>query len=198
MKWKDRFNRKIVARGYRYFKDGHVIQLAEGTGTIHAVVSGSEYYDVIIRIEDNQLLTSCTCPYAEEGHLCKHVAAVLFQMEMEEINHVRYVVLKHIKEKMEQESKADLICLINDLSFSSEPFEILIQKYLAGDIVSTLVDDDYDYQLLEVHNGMIFDFEYYLDEDDYGYYDDTDLDGWSSNEDDIFTGSLRIKDGFRH
>jgi hypothetical protein len=48
-------------------------------GIITAVVYGTDDYDVEITIDDEQILDmDCSCPYAEDGNSCKHMAAVLY------------------------------------------------------------------------------------------------------------------------
>lgn len=72
----------ILKRGYDYYRKGHILELNYDTeGVWTAEVSGSELYEVEIEQQaDGSLLWECTCIYAEEA-LCKHVAAVLYQIE---------------------------------------------------------------------------------------------------------------------
>lgn len=81
--WQKMFSPWILERGRNYWYDGCVESLAQDGGTVTAVVCGTEDYDVEIEIDrgGNIAWMSCTCPYAEEGNHCKHMAAVLFAME---------------------------------------------------------------------------------------------------------------------
>lgn len=76
----------ILKRGLSYFKNGFVHKPAEiRPGDYEAVVEGSEEYTVKLSIR-NRVITehSCDCSY-EMGPVCKHVAAVIFYLEQEEL-----------------------------------------------------------------------------------------------------------------
>lgn len=85
MNWQKMFAPWILERGRDYWDDGCVESLCQDGNTVTAVVSGTEDYDVEIEMGcgGNIEYMSCTCPYAEEGNNCKHIAAVLFAMEEE-------------------------------------------------------------------------------------------------------------------
>ena len=79
-------NEPILKRGLSYFKKGFVHEPAEiRPGDYEAVVEGSEEYTVKLSIR-NRVITehSCNCPY-DMGPVCKHVAAVIFYLEQEEL-----------------------------------------------------------------------------------------------------------------
>ena len=80
--WKRYFRDIILKRGADYALSDCVSDLKrDGLGWT-AVVHGSKDYDVEIEMEDDEILyMSCTCPYADGDHYCKHMAAVLFQWE---------------------------------------------------------------------------------------------------------------------
>ncbi|MBN1988239.1 MAG: hypothetical protein JW783_02430 [Bacteroidales bacterium] len=76
----------ILQRGLNYFKKGKVQEpLETGYGELEAVVEGSEDYIVNLTIR-NEIVTefSCNCPY-DMGPVCKHVAAVIFYLQKEEL-----------------------------------------------------------------------------------------------------------------
>ncbi|OCT11132.1 hypothetical protein A8709_05445 [Paenibacillus pectinilyticus] len=72
-----KFDKVILTRGWKYFKDGAVgaIQV-EGTSIIKARASGSRSYKVSLDLT-NFTRSHCSCPY---GYYCKHMAAVLFEV----------------------------------------------------------------------------------------------------------------------
>ena len=76
----------ILKRGLSYFKNGFVHKPAEiRPGDYEAVVEGSEEYTVKLSIRNGVITEhSCDCPY-EMGPVCKHVAAVIFYLEQEEL-----------------------------------------------------------------------------------------------------------------
>ena len=76
----------ILKRGLSYFKNGFVPKPAEiRPGDYEAVVEESEEYTVNLSIR-NRVITeySCDCSY-DMGPVCKHVAAVIFYLEQEEL-----------------------------------------------------------------------------------------------------------------
>ena len=83
--WKDEFAPHILARGEKYFAEGRVGRI-QGDGKIYiASVEGTEQYEVEISLgEDRVEEMYCNCPYAEEDN-CKHMAAVLFALECDDI-----------------------------------------------------------------------------------------------------------------
>lgn len=80
--WKDLFCTHILERGLNYYEEGYVTSLEQNLTGYTAVVVGTENYDVEIEILDNRVYDmTCTCPYAAEGNYCKHMAAVLYEIE---------------------------------------------------------------------------------------------------------------------
>lgn len=80
--WEYLFKTHILARGWDYYENGAVSSL-ERTGTGYkATVEGSYDYEVGVEIYDNEVIDMfCDCPYAEDGNYCKHMAAVLYELE---------------------------------------------------------------------------------------------------------------------
>ena len=82
IKWHNIFDDRILARGRDYWKDGAVHDLETDGERITALVDGTEEYEVEIELDDDSIRDlSCTCPYAEDGTPCKHMAAVLYAWE---------------------------------------------------------------------------------------------------------------------
>lgn len=82
--WEELFSPHILERGLDYCEMGNVVELEWKGGQMEAVVEGTEDYDVRITLQDGQVTgMSCTCPYAEGGENCKHMAAVLYELEEE-------------------------------------------------------------------------------------------------------------------
>lgn len=80
--WKDLFQEHILARGEEYYFEGAVLELHKTEHGYHAVVEGTEDYEVDIEMEGGRVCEMyCSCPYAENGNNCKHMAAVLFEIE---------------------------------------------------------------------------------------------------------------------
>lgn len=83
MEWQEFFEDHILDRGYEYYLEGKVRDIGIKKDCISAVVSGSENYQVQIKFDGDAIDPDmfCSCPYAEGGYRCKHMAAVLFEAE---------------------------------------------------------------------------------------------------------------------
>lgn len=80
--WKDLFQEHILDRGESYYFDGAVLELHKTEHGYHGVVEGTEDYEADIEMEGGRICEMyCSCPYAEGGNNCKHMAAVLFEIE---------------------------------------------------------------------------------------------------------------------
>lgn len=67
----------ILARGKAYFDKNAVTQLASNQGRWSAVVTGSEKYQVEIKLTD-ELIDACSCDCPHNADFCKHIVAVLY------------------------------------------------------------------------------------------------------------------------
>lgn len=83
MDWQDFFEDHILDRGYEYYLYGKVQNINITEDLITAVVRGSENYQVQINFDGDEIDPDmyCSCPYADGGYRCKHMAAVLFEAE---------------------------------------------------------------------------------------------------------------------
>ena len=80
MDWERYFKPHILERGFNYYCDDTVRLIRADNNIITAVVHGTDDYDVEITVyDDNDYDMDCTCPYADDGNYCKHMAAVLYQ-----------------------------------------------------------------------------------------------------------------------
>ena len=80
MNWKRLFESHILARGYDYYCKGAVENLDVSEDFVSADVIGSDDYEVEISFDNNEVTEMyCSCPYAEGGRNCKHMAAVLYE-----------------------------------------------------------------------------------------------------------------------
>jgi hypothetical protein len=71
----------VRERGESYFRRGAVELIADTDTEIDAAVTGGELYAVQIRNEDGLLALSCTCPFADEHYVCKHLWATLLEAD---------------------------------------------------------------------------------------------------------------------
>ena len=80
--WKKFFSKTILDRGYGYYLEGAVEDIDKEDDVISATVSGTGLYEVEIYLDNNEVHDmECDCPYAEDGNYCKHMAAVLYELE---------------------------------------------------------------------------------------------------------------------
>ncbi|HEX7420632.1 MAG TPA: SNF2-related protein, partial [Thermoanaerobaculia bacterium] len=71
------FDARVRDRGERYFSNGAVEIESTIGNMLEATVTGGETYDVSISIIGDTLRVECTCPFVEQGELCKHIYATL-------------------------------------------------------------------------------------------------------------------------
>lgn len=80
MNWKRLFESHILARGYDYYCEGAVEDMEVSKDFVTADVIGTDDYEVEISFDNNEVTEMyCSCPYAEGGRNCKHMAAVLYE-----------------------------------------------------------------------------------------------------------------------
>ena len=80
--WKVLFRPHILERGLNYYEMGAVLNVQKTETGLCATVVGNENYEVEIKITDGRVYDMwCSCPYAEDGNKCKHMAAVLFKSD---------------------------------------------------------------------------------------------------------------------
>lgn len=77
--WESLFDDERLNRGYMYYLDGQVKQLQRHDQIIESNVYGTDIYDVTIEFDGDTIVDmDCDCPYALDGHNCKHMAATLY------------------------------------------------------------------------------------------------------------------------
>ena len=135
--WREYFAPWILERGYDYFLDGRVTELNDYELGYIGIVSGTENYSVIIQDidelfdeeDDVQPYMHCTCPYADDGNNCKHMAAVLYAIEAS-IDSVKNT--SGLKNKTALNNSEESAKLLNDTldSLTHETLKIELQKIL--------------------------------------------------------------------
>jgi uncharacterized Zn finger protein len=73
---------KVFERGENYAIDGRVELTAADGERLFARVHGSEPYRVALAGSGRKLEAGCTCPYAADFGLCKHIVAVVLTAEV--------------------------------------------------------------------------------------------------------------------
>ena len=106
-------NETILARGLLYFRNGRVKDPNElRSGEYEFIVEGTEDYNVNIRVQNGTITEYvCNCPY-DMGPVCKHVAAVIFFLQEDELE-----LSKSVKKTKKTASKKrkTIVDQVNDL-----------------------------------------------------------------------------------
>ncbi len=133
--WKDLFREHILARGEMYYYEDAVLELHKTEYGYHAIVEGTEDYEVDIEMEDGQVCEMyCSCPYAEDGNHCKHMAAVLY--EIEERDDAESLAEQTASTQF-QEDVEEVIERISEKELRSFVKEIAVQKGEIRDVLMT-------------------------------------------------------------
>ena len=135
--WKNLFQEHILGRGEMYYYDGAVLELHKTEYGYHAIVEGTEDYEVDIEIDEGQVCEMyCSCPYAEEGNNCKHMAAVLYEIEdwddaeilPEEVDSV--LPEEELEEIIENMSQKELRSFVKEIvGHNSDIRNVLMTRY---------------------------------------------------------------------
>lgn len=125
---------KILQRGLAYFKAGAITEFSEiSTGEYEAIVEGTEEYTVQLTVNNNTITAyNCDCPY-DMGPVCKHVVAVIFYLQQDELElNVTDVtkpkkkktksVSQQIKELLNSISRNELIEFVQDNTKKNKKF----------------------------------------------------------------------------
>jgi hypothetical protein len=76
------FQPQILDRGFDYYQSGYVQLISQTKEEVKAVVSGHNCYEVEIEFKGKAISSLyCDCPYFSGGSNCKHLAAVLYEVE---------------------------------------------------------------------------------------------------------------------
>jgi hypothetical protein len=121
----------VLKKGLSYFKNNRVIDCEEiSKGQFEATVEGSDNYLVKMEIDNGLIVEKiCTCPY-DVGPVCKHIAAVLFYMQQDELN---------IQAKAKKTS-LDLLKPKSSAKTVFEKFEETLNKISPEDLKKYLMD----------------------------------------------------------
>lgn len=76
----------ILSRGYEYYLRDKVSNVTINDNIVTAVVKGTDDYKVELELENDTFIGGeCSCPYFDTGDNCKHIAAVLYYLNGNEI-----------------------------------------------------------------------------------------------------------------
>lgn len=125
-------------RGYDYYFDDRVEDLRINSNRIKAVVNGTDFYHVEIKLNGNKIIgMSCDCPYALDGHNCKHMAAVLYEWQLR-VTHPEIDSLQLVEDASEEDVRSFLIQVLDDNPNLVETFKQYTQNEFS---LTTMIDD---------------------------------------------------------
>ena len=99
--FEDYFETHILSRGKNYYKENRILDIWCQEDLVTAYIDGSEIYRIELRANDKELNNFyCSCPYSEDGeYMCKHIAAVLYYLEENDIPELEISNKKEVKKK---------------------------------------------------------------------------------------------------
>lgn len=138
MEWENYFQKRILDRGYDYYFDDRVEDLRINSNRIKAVVQGTDFYHVEIKLNGNKIIgMSCDCPYAQDGHNCKHMAAVLYEWQLR-ATHPEIDSSQLVEDASEEDVRSFLVKLLYDNPDLAESFKHYTQNEIS---LETMIDD---------------------------------------------------------
>lgn len=118
--WKDRFEKKILDRGYRYYLMRKVEFLEEKDEILKFIVIGTKEYEVVIDTYHRE--TTCNCPYALGGKNCKHMVASIYEYNSKgkmiskyDLEESKWIVENILKICDSNESEVKLMEFLDDI-----------------------------------------------------------------------------------
>ena len=112
--WERKFRSHILSRGWDYAVTGMVSEIRRNQDTVTALVEGTEYYRVEIGYDGPIVREAyCSCPYAAEGNWCKHMAAVLYEIEDGALEDTNRPLIKENKPEIIHSSIRELISSVD-------------------------------------------------------------------------------------
>ncbi|WP_299349690.1 SWIM zinc finger family protein [uncultured Catenibacterium sp.] len=165
MEWENNFSKTVLNRGYNYYLDGYVEDIYRTTKKIKAVVYGTHHYHVEITLNGDCVEDmSCDCPYAQDGHNCKHMAAVLFEWERR-VSHPEIDNSEIIDDASDDDIRAFLLGLFNENPELVERFNQFISKEnsmdtMKSELFAIINHYQYSYNYIDTDHTVPFCEDY--------------------------------------
>ena len=136
MRWEKLFEPHILERGYAYYREGSVTDISIKEKQIDAIVKGSEDYSVTIDLKNGQVEDmECTCPYAEDGKHCKHMAAVLYAYENGgKDKQSQKLTYEQLKDAVDNAESVVLRRFLTDVLWSNEKYRLQFLSMLHPEV----------------------------------------------------------------
>ena len=134
--WERQFGEMALIRGEQYAFGGNVLSISWRDDYQHfnALVKGNNTYHVagIYKTDNTVSKLKCDCPWANKGHRCKHMAAVLYVIDDGDLNVVHDRAEKYLsnnffsdfKEQIAQKNLfVDPLKIISDTKFPADSYQ---------------------------------------------------------------------------
>lgn len=159
--YRSNFRPHIYARGedIALFDEVDIYKLDEDH--IKARVQGTSLYEVEVNADEGSLKMDCTCPYADSGELCKHMAAVLIAADsMRGLveDRVSVTMIRQPQEISEQNDLQGQLEVYVDGADNDELKEFLISALLDDDVLRRMFISRFAPESISV-NDMIHEFD---------------------------------------
>ena len=114
--FEDYFDLSILSRGKSYYKENRILDIWCQENTVTVYIDGSEIYRIELRINDKGLNNFyCSCPYSEDGeYMCKHIAAVLYYLDENEILELE---VSNKKQEKQDKNKSELSKIYDEMNY---------------------------------------------------------------------------------
>ena len=114
--FEDYFETHILSRGKNYYKENRILDIWCQEDLVTAYIDGSEIYRIELRANDKELNNFyCSCPYSEDGeYMCKHIAAVLYYLEENDIPELE---ISNKKEVKKEKNKSELSKIYDEMNY---------------------------------------------------------------------------------
>lgn len=132
-RFEEQIDEVILQRGLNYFKKGYVTDVTEiGYGDYEATVKGKDIYTVHLHVEKGVVTEhDCDCPY-DQGPVCKHIAAVLFYLQQDELYLEEDFPTKKTQKKAKKPSEMEQVDKLLHL-LPHEELKAFIRNYCKKD-----------------------------------------------------------------
>ena len=129
--WKHLFKSHILDRGYDYFCENAVEAFEINNDVIKAKVCGSQDYDVEISIDGDDIADmQCSCPYADSGDCCKHMAAVLFEYEAQDNKELSLKAKDDVEDVMKQANEEQVREFLSKILHSDSKLFLRFETFI--------------------------------------------------------------------
>ena len=107
--WMYKFPARILERGEDYYENGQIINIQKTDCGWSAEAEGTRRYRVEV-VTDGENVTDmyCSCPYAEDHSVCKHMAGLLFALSEEDEDSIEPENTETVEEVISRMNAEDL------------------------------------------------------------------------------------------